>query len=389
MPQIDVKITDLDQIQELKNSDLFLIAHPMAQVDGNPIANYPYTSDSISGGALSSAIKHALEGDNLSISGNWNFHTNEKNIPTQDVHFSTGNFITALETTSCLTSMVNDGDEDGWYFNLPTSFCQDPDKRSDTAQSLSVTNNSVANIDFVERAIAGAYKSLLNQLTTIITPNGDSHFIPSHVGEIIYSTTLPPASSAPAWETGRTITQSIQDGINCEDALVKKRYGYGQVINGVQYPDTKWIQHIGYFLRGGNSSGEYIVVSGNTGKPNSDGTWNNNAGGGKDSINITVDQLPLHNHTATFSGSESSGTTGEITVSGNIPYVKGTNADSHSGQGSSSCKPGGTTKVTLTGDSKTIKITPRGTVAVNNTGNGQPIDNKPFFKNVYIWERIS
>lgn len=369
MPQIDVKITDLDQIQELKNSDLFLIAHPMAQVDGNPIANYPYTSNSISGGALSSTIKHALEGDNLSISGSWNFHTNEKNIPTQDVHFSTGDFITALETTSCLTSMVNDNNEDGWYFNLPTSFCQDPDKRSDTAQSLSVTNNSVANIDFVERAIAGAYKSLLNQLTTIISPYGDSHFIPTHVGEIVYSTRF---SKAEYSEDGQ-----ITAGFNLNDPSqatnIRQFYGYGQTINGVKYPNTKWILHSDYFLRGANSN----VVKNST----SDGF------GGQDYKDYDV---PLKEHNHLLNASANPSVSGGKTEKDVLTSISGSkNYDERSGHSEDIFAYNTSTKgkVSISG----INVNFNGSQTTENAGDNTKIrvDHLPRYKNVYIWERIA
>ena len=376
MPQIDVKITDLEEIARIKNDDLFLIAHPLVQVDGNPIANYPYTSNSISGGALSSSLREMLESNTVCVdTGDWHFHTTIENIPTQDVKLNTDDFISALEDANHLSSIIHDDDSKGWYHKLSSSYLQNPSKRSDLAQSLSVTNNSIPNIDFVERAIAGAYQSLLNQLTTIISPSGDSHFIPTHVGEIVYSTRF---SKADYSADGITAT-----GFNLQNPAsatnIRQFYGYGQTINGVKYPNTKWILHSGYFLRGANSN----VVKNST----SDGF------GGQDSKKYDV---PLKNHEHALSSAAGgsvkvkAGLTNAPLKSITAPDAKAEVNESESGRavtsvtghnfnkgdtfGSGSISWDQNAQTNTAGDSDDPKIT---------------VDHLPRYKNVYIWERIA
>lgn len=352
MAYIDVKITDLTQVSSIKNDDLFLVSHPLIDSDG-ALQDTPYTSNSISGGALSSTLRELFENHTLCVdNGDWHFHTTIENIPTQDFKLQIDQFIDALELSTKLTSIIQDDDPSGWYHGLSSSFLQNPANRSGTAQSLSVLNNSIPNVDFVERAIAGAYRSLLNQLTTIISPDGNSHFIPSHIGEIIHSTRL------------------------SSETLVRNVYGHGQVINGIQYPDTHWKKHSGYFLRGANSS-----QPDNNNK--NDANFN---GGGQDSFRIGTGNLPNHTHSATFTGSSSS-FSGSFTSSGSFLYTLG--STTASGKNNQAATP---TKFTskVSGSIKG-SVTPKGSVSVTGGGKGTPdtIDNRPVYKNVFIWERVS
>lgn len=363
----NVKITELDPVTFLKENDLFLIANPLYNSDGSIIANNRYTSNSLSGGAL----KKSFENYELSVESTWRFKGGPEHIPEQTTKLEISGFVEALKDPDYLSSIADDSLPGGWYAGLSSSVVQHGENDG-VVDSLSTPNSGIPNIDFVERAIAGAYQSILDQFKNIVTSSGDSHFIPSHVGEIVYSTTLAPKPSVPGWKSGETINQSD----NNQDAELKKRYGYGQNIDGVQYPNTKWIQHSGYFLRGAPTG--VISASTSTGL------------GGSDKKTLTVPNLPAHNHTATFAGTGSNGSTGKITVKGNIPYVIGTAADAHQqgNPGTSSCYPGGTTSVTLTGNGVNVTVTPTGTVSVNDTGSGTPFDIVPLYKNVYIWERI-
>lgn len=381
MPQIDVKITDLQQVSALRNDDLFLIAHPMIAVTGGSIENYPYTSNSISGAALSSTIRETLRKQDLIIEGHWHFHGGDSKIPTQDTKLEIDDFISALEDDSKLSSIINDI-HSGWYRDLSSSKIQ-LSNEGDT-QSISVINNGIPNIDFVERAIAGAYQSLLNQLTTIISPSGDSHFIPTHVGEIVYSTRF---SKADYSENGNTAA-----GFNLNNPSqatnIRQFYGYGQKINGVQYPNTKWILHSGYFLRGANSSQP------NNNNKNSS-TFN---GGGQDSKDYSV-PLKKHTHSITnTSGGTSGSVSGSIGGSTNPVTFNGTKnsntANNH--QGHNKGMSFGPYPITIThtvSGSCSIDVSSfNSNIRADTTGDSDnpiiTVNHLPKYKNVYIWERI-
>ena len=345
MAYLDVKITDLAEISSIKNTDLFLVSHPLRDSTG-ALQQTPYTSNSICGGALSGAIKNALEGDDLSVSGKWTFHTSDNNLPTQDFRYAIGDFLNALKSDD-LSSIVSDTNSSGWYYNLPTSFVQKADQRSGTEQSLSVTNNSIANIDVVQRMVAGAYQSLLNMIKNTFAGQSTS-FVPSHVGQIIHSTTL-----------------------NSESA-VRAVYGDGQSRNGIKYPDTHWIQHSGYFLRGGTN------VS--AGKNNQSDA--NFKGGGEPSKSYNV---PLKSHTHTIKNLSHSHGAGSMKVSTygykTLDVEYSTHAKVNSVNGTTSRSVSGSTGSALGG---TYTTTAAGEASAKIT-----VDHIPVYKNVYIWERIS
>lgn len=385
MAYIDVKITDLSQISSIKKDDLFLISHPLKDSDG-AFLQTPYSSNSISGGALSSTLREMFETNTLCVStGDWHFHTTIENLPTQDFKLQINNFINALETSDKLTSIVHDDNANGWYHKLSSSFLQNPDNRSGVAQSLSVLNNSIPNVDFVERAIAGAYQSLLNQLTTIITPTEDAHFVPSHVGEIVHSTTLEKSTSVNGWKSGETVNQSAAGRY---DAAIRKRYGYGQTINGVTYPDTAWILHSGYFLRGADSGVSH-------------GENHNVTDAGQDSVKMTTNHLIEHNHTLTTATTKITATFTKPSISVKVPANSFAAGPSGNGAGTSGGKsatwnPLVTSSITCSaglGDDGKVDIKIGSDGKTNNTGksaaNITPIPTIPQYKRVYIWERIA
>ena len=372
----DVKITDLEQVELLRDKDLFLIAHPLYNSDGSIIENNRYTSNSLSGGGL----MHTIEQHDLCVVNHWHFHTTVENIPTQDIKLETDDFISALEDDEKLSSIINDM-QPGWYKDLSSSAIQL--SNSGDTQSISVINNGIPNIDFVERAIAGAYQSLLNQLTTIISPSGDSHFIPTHVGEIVYSTRF---SKADYSEDG-----CITAGFNLNDPSqatnIRQFYGYGQKINGVQYPNTKWIPHSDYFLRGANTLDN---VSKN----------HNSFDYGQDEVKMTSNMLIQHNHPITKSTSKIDASFTKPSVSVSVPGGKFAKPPEGRGSGTSGGKSGTynakessrvACSVKVSGGSVNISVGNGGTT--NNAGqpssNITPIPTLPKYKNVYIWERIA
>ena len=209
MAYIDVKITDLVEVENVKPNDLFLISHPVNNDIGGDI---PYTSNSIRSDILSSAIKDSLGKDTVNVDGLWNFHTSKENIPKNDFYYKTDDFLNSLSDQTKLTSIINSETEEGkkgWYNTLDSSVLQNEENvKSGEESSLSVSNNSIPNIDYIHRLIAGLYKNIKDEII-----NG---IIPSYIGEIIFSTTL------------------------SSEEKVKEKYG----------DTTSWKRHCGYFLRG-------------------------------------------------------------------------------------------------------------------------------------------
>lgn len=339
MAYIDVKITDLTQISSIERDDLLLVSHPLLYANGT-LQNTPYTSNSISGGALSATIKDALRNDDLSIEGKWNFHTTKLNLPTQDFRFAIGNFLNALETLSCLSSIVSDGDSSGWYHNLSSSICQSPEisGAGRTVQSISVLNNTIPNIDFVERIVAGAYKNIMERIGA--TFNGA--FLPSHVGQIIHSTTL--------------------SDINA----VKAVYGDGTVKNGIKTPNTNWKQHSGYILRGATPND---VVKFNT----------LTADAGEDQHTINISNTHNHNFSATHNHN----------IGGVSVKVGFRSYETHGSGGTTYNIPGATGSGSISSGAKTSDASISGTTGNASISISKSLNNWPPHKNVYIWERIS
>ena len=340
----DVKITDLDPIPSLRDKDLFLVAHPLFNSDGSIIANNRYTSNSLSGGAL----RNTVENWELSVQNHWYFNGGPDNIPSQTTKLEIDDLISALEDDSKLTSIVDDTNQNGWYYKLSSSVLQ---KENDgVTQSLSVRNDSIPNIDFVQRAIAKSYKSLLNQLTTIISQNGSSQFIPSHVGEIVITTRFSHADNT----------------IN--DTNIRKFYGYGQKINGVQYPNTQWIQHSGYLLSGASSGV-------------SSGSGHNNKDGGALTERVSV-HLPNHRHYFEKSHNHS--------IGGVSVKVGWKEYNSWGSGGTKYSFPGPTGSGSIDGDANTKSASVAGNTTLSGSADvSTTISTLPPVKRVYIWERIS
>ena len=312
MPYTDVKITDLAQVNSIQKDDLFLVSHPLKDSTGT-IQETPYTSNSISGGALSSTIKSALESDDLSVTGKWNFKTTAANFPTQNARFAIGDFLNALKTPSCLNSIVADGydyGEHGWYHDLSTSIVQDKNKITVNNQSLSVMNNVIPNIDFVQRAIAGAYQNIISRLESAVQTitqtaiNQNISFLPSHVGQIIISTTLKNNEYSSDGQTAAGFNLAHPENAT----NIRQFYGYGQTIDGIKYPNTQWIRHSGYVLMGADGSTSKPVS-----KANNTFTKGSNGFDGSNTATFTISKA-AHSHT--FTGNDHSKLDGKNIIHG-------------------------------------------------------------------------
>lgn len=357
MAYIDVKITDLVEVENVKPNDLFLISHPVNNDIGGDI---PYTSNSIRCDILSSAIKDSLGKDTVNVDGLWNFHTSKENIPKNDFYYKTDDFLNSLSDQTKLTSIINSETEEGkegWYNTLDSSVLQNEENvKSGEESSLSVSNNSIPNIDYIHRLIAGLYKNIKDEII-----NGT---IPSYIGEIIFSTTL------------------------SSEAKVREKYG----------DNTRWKRHCGYFLRGAmgldENNNSDTVISASSYDDDDKGLKKDD---GNDFIQLLSNNLPKHTHEATFYGNQL--TTQVLSKAPDNEKIDG-------------AEDGGTKKFTLASNgggveaskveeqnyfiSKVaswlyVKFTPTGRVTITESdGKDDPdkINILPPYKNVYIWERV-
>ena len=128
----NVKITELNKISAANADDLFLLSRPTNN------ESYPYESNAISAGGLSSTIKTALENDSLNVKGEWTFDGESANLPKVDTNFNPRDFIDSLEDPSKLSSYESVADG-SWYERLSSTVVEKNDK--DSPSSLSVSND--------------------------------------------------------------------------------------------------------------------------------------------------------------------------------------------------------------------------------------------------------
>lgn len=127
----------------------------------------------------------------------------------------------------------------------------------------------------------------------------------------------------------------------------------------------EWEQVTGKFLRMDNGTGT----------------------GGKDSVTLSVENMPSHNHTFTGTAASHSHTP-YFANKGNVAGGRARYYRSDASAGSrwdvvSYDSAGGTCNL----DISSTSITPAGTIG--NKGGGQAFDNKPAYKNVYAWRRTA
>ena len=157
----NVKITDLLSVDKLDESHQFLIANPIV-VDGTIDSRTPYTSNRISGKEISSSIcggmANMIKNSDFDVSGDWNMYgkwtfKNENKIPAVDAKIDPTDLTNALSDDAKLSSVIND-DGNGWYASLTNHRVL----TGNGVDSLSIGNNSIPNINYVERTVAQTYK---------------------------------------------------------------------------------------------------------------------------------------------------------------------------------------------------------------------------------------
>lgn len=110
-----------------------------------------------------------------------------------------------------------------------------------------------------------------------------------------------------------------------------------------QYGGTTWLQHSGYFLYGASSG---VTAS-------TENDLHNSADGGEANHTLTVEEMPSHTHKVRYTGGNANGNNGGM---------PGTSVDATPGYND---------------------------LIIANEGGGQPHNNMPPYKKVYIWERTA
>ena len=377
MPQIDVKITDLDPVPKLRNDDLFLIANPMVDVDGNPIVNYPYTSNSISGGGLSSTIKETITNENTIICAEWDY---DIKIKIDDPFF--GDMVNNL----CSANDIEN--EYGYKPSNPTLI----------SSSSTINGDTIVNKDYVDQLTKLLYQNIISNLISgFTTIYGNNNILQSQKGQIIHSTFLSALESYT--NNGITVTES---SLGRKDAMVRYYFGNGRTIANfggfeLKSPDTKWRLHGPYFLRGVK-----LEDDPNSKVKQNDRSTSSPWGGGADEVKMTSNMLIEHNHNISDTNLKMSVSSkfsnGSITGTASIA---GNSADAHQAghPGTTSAEPNaGKSTLPVTGScsgdvTSWLNFNQNGQSRTDNTGesneNITPIPTVPVYKNVFIWERIN
>lgn len=211
MAVVDVKITDLDPVDKLRDSQLFLIADPLYDSNGTPIPNNLYTSNSISGGSLYGAIKDRLVSSDLSVSGEWSI--SNLNIPTR---YNYNTFKEIVLNEADREDMLNGR---GKYESMEkNNLCG-----LDTVDSLSVKYGYVPNFDYVHRLVGFVFDTLFDEITA------RHKYISSYVGEIVFNTKslssqmLSIYGPETIWERGTLSSDKEVEGLAIDNSEVDIR----------------------------------------------------------------------------------------------------------------------------------------------------------------------
>ena len=315
-----VKITDLTEYKEknqIKKSDLVLKSSFLS----NSHNLDTYSSNSLS----TSVIVNDFFTKPRTITNTWNFVISA-NAPSIPFRVDTKEYIDYV-----LSNFENRKDAinlSGGYYTQRTFGDYDNEK-----SSLSVSQYSIANLDFINRLAAWIYDDIVSRISTVIEVKKQTSF----VGQIIHSTTLSSKS------------------------LLKEKYG----------ENTNWIQHVGYTLRGVNSDVSFNKLS-------ADGGSNNNR------------TMPLieHNHTIKHSHTTSWGNSGSFN-GGNVLVNIDSGSGAHGGSRYDGASVGGQTYNAKASKSSTLTTDSVAIILKNASSGNVSLDIRQPYKNVYIWERIS
>lgn len=263
MAVVFVKITDLNEalLSDVSDSDYFLQASPMVSLDD---ADASSDVQYISRTACISSFINYITSQERNVTGHWRF-TAVKEPPEQNTRFSITDYVNNIllkkdNRSNCINLTGN-----GYYSDNPTLFPHSP---TATKSSLSVSQYSIANLDYVNRVFANVFDSLINELAGAYNREfgmlGGKRYIRSSVGDFVFST-----------------TKSLSS-----EAQLQAIYGDGQVLytiggQQIRAPLTRWKKHGEYVLRGASSGVEANKDS------SSDGSNNN----------LLEIPLPTHGHT--------------------------------------------------------------------------------------------
>lgn len=239
MAYIFVKTTDLFEAlpEDVRRSDFFLQSTPIIKPDSNEvIPNQQYISRVA---AISSFIDYILVG-NRKVTGHWTFSSGSL-PPEQTTHFGIDDYINNILLSSANRSDCISLNGNGYYSENETLFPHDP---AAISSSIDVSQYSIPNLDYINRLYGYIFDSILKKirdtyLYNFITQSG-TNYIQSSVGDFVFSTFL-----------------SKCDDSN-DNTNIKKWYGMGQKLydfgdEEISAPNTNWVKHGEYVLRGANS----------------------------------------------------------------------------------------------------------------------------------------
>jgi len=359
MPQVDVKITDLEIYDkpQTKDTDLFLLA---SCVDSFSRSFISKTTDI-------SSIANLLTNKPREVSGTWTFESDIE-PPLDLTRFDPRNFFSKyiISSESVRNGVINiSGNYDNNTFFPPE---YDPKIQYD---AINQSMYAIANLDYVNKIVALAHKDLLNLFINIpetIYKDDDSSVVPSFVGDILFTTHNFPN----------------------EDAL-RSIFGDGSILisdlgnSGIEIrkPNTRWVKHTGDFVFRCTDNQSKVKKSTTTHTYNADDNSNNN----NRSIPLGTHAHGIdsyHNHSVSFNGSIDGNTQLYFEING-----IGTKLDDHplEGKGSRSHEASislkDTISMSLSKDSGGSTVT-----ETNNSGGNEKVNILQAFKRVYVWERV-
>ena len=360
--KIDTKISELSQAQ-INESEDYLIKFREEYSDEDTLQEgFPYSSEKIK---IESFINYILSSNQM-ISGQWTF----EELPEQTTRFGIDDYINNIllntnNRSDCVSLTGN-----GYYSRNQTLF--PPETSSTWMSSLSVSQYSIPNLDYLHRIAAYIYGTLRNEIENYIRLN----LLPSKVGDIIFTTTLNQSDSF------NGVTQSDTN----HDAKVRNIYGHGEVLFEVgdikiTAPNTKW-----------QLIAEKRLISGTDTASKVDHDVDNGT-----SVTISKDHhFKKHSHTKNGKHSHS-GPSASASVKST--FIVGIDVGKKKNDGSQS-GPGGAVDGysvsygTATGSSvASASVKPNYVSISQNTNSGigvasYSLNIEQAYKNVYVWKRI-